>query len=140
MQFFVKDRDNSGAFGVWQDWTDAPHNIGGMEMKHLKDLMESADYQSGYAAQHLVVEGQGEQYSRIAVFAGADYVFCYDYMCQPFTLDLKEYEGDFAAYWVDPVSGGKSYFKKVKGGERLRVTPMKRREGHSDWVLALYRE
>ena len=62
MQFFRKDLEKEGAFGVWQDWREALHNIGGMQMGHLKHLMESVDYQNGCAAQNLVTEGDGEAY------------------------------------------------------------------------------
>ncbi|MDY3919032.1 MAG: glycoside hydrolase family 140 protein [Candidatus Limivivens sp.] len=139
MQFFKKERDQKGSFGVWQDWDTALHNIGGMQMKHLKELMESVDYQNGRPAQELITGGQGEKYDRISAFAGEDFVFCYDYNHHPFTVDLRGYEGSFDAYWADPVSGGKSYFAEVKGGEEVTFTPMERLEGHSDWVLALYR-
>ena len=61
MQFFRKDLEKEGAFGVWQDWREALHNIGGMQMGHLKHLMESVDYQNGCAAQNLVTEGCGEK-------------------------------------------------------------------------------
>lgn len=137
MQFYVKERDGKGAFGVWQDWKEALHNIGGMTMTHLKNLMESVDYQNGHPAQELVVEGQGEQYDRIAAFAGEQFVFCYDYTCHPFALDLSGYEGKFDAYWMDPVTGDESYFGTVSAEKKVTFAPMERKEGFSDWVLVL---
>lgn len=139
MQFYVKERDGRGSFGVWQDWQEAIHNIGGMQMRHLKDLMESVDYQNGRPAEELVAEGQGEKYDRISVFAGEDFVFCYDYNHHPFKLDLSSYEGSFDGYWVDPVTGGQSYFGTVLAGKMAAFAPMERKEGHSDWVLVLKR-
>lgn len=137
MQFYVKERDGEGSFGVWQNWQDALHNIGGMTMTHLKNLMESVDYQTGHPAQELVTEGQGEKYDRVAVFAGDGFVFCYDYNNHPFSLDLSEYQGYFDAYWMDPVTGGKSYFASITSGKNIRFVPVERKEGHSDWVLVL---
>lgn len=106
-------------------------------MTHLKNLMESVDYQCGHPAQELVTEGQGEKYDRIAVFAGADFVFCYDYNHHPFSLDLSGYQGCFDAYWMDPVTGGRSYFGTVSADKNVHFAPMERKEGYSDWVLVL---
>ena len=140
MQFFRKDLEKEGAFGVWQDWREALHNIGGMQMGHLKHLMESVDYQNGCAAQNLVTEGDGEAYERIAVFAGKDYIFCYDYTGHPFTLDLESYKGTFDTYWMDPVTGVFSYAGCTEGKQKHTFCPMKRLEGHSDWVLVLKKQ
>lgn len=137
MQFFDKERDKTGAFGVWQDWREALHNIGCMQMGHLKELMESVDYQNGRAAQELVAEGDGEKYERIAVFAGEDYILCYDYTGHPFTLDLRGRDGEYDAYWMDPVAGVYSYFGTAEGNGCRTFAPVGRLEGHSDWVLVL---
>lgn len=138
MQFYTKKPDHPGAFGAWQDWREALHNIGGMEMSNLKKLMERVDYQSGVCADELVAEGQGEKYEHISVFAGKDFIYCYDYLHHPFTLDLTGYEGAFDAFWMDPVSGQRSYFGVVNAGEKIAFVPMERLEGHSDWVLELH--
>jgi len=111
-----------------------------MQMGHLKHLMESVDYQNGCAAQNLVTEGDGEAYERIAVFAGKDYIFCYDYTGHPFTLDLESYEGTFDTYWMDPVTGVFSYAGCTEGKQKHTFCPMKRLEGHSDWVLVLKKQ
>ena len=140
MQFYVKERDGAGSFGVWQEWDEALHNSGGMEMKHLKDLMERVDYQNGRPAQDLIVDGQEEKYDYVAAFAGEDFVYCYDYMYHPFTVDLSGYTGTFEGYWTDPITGGRSYFGRVESGKTVSFVPMKRQEGHSDWVLELVRE
>lgn len=137
MQFFDRENDQTGAFGVWQDWRDALHNIGCMQMQHLKNLMESVDYQNGHSAQELVWEGDGDQYERIAVFAGEDYIFCYDYTGHSFSLDLSRRHDIFDAYWMDPVAGIRSYIGIVEGKKVQKFTPPKRLEGHSDWVLIL---
>lgn len=140
MQFFVKEEGKKGAFGVWQDWRDALHNIGAMTMTHLKNLMESVDYQNGNPAQELVVEGQGEKYDRVAVFAGENFVFCYDYQAHPFALDLSGYEEGFDAYWMDPITGGRSYIGSAAPEKKATFVPMERKEGFSDWVLVLLRK
>lgn len=140
MQFFNKERETKGAFGVWQDWREALHNVGAMQMAHLKYLMESVDYQNGFSAQHFLAGEEGKKYDRISAFAGEDFIFCYDYSGRPFALDLKDYTGRFDAYWMDPVTGVYSYFGTINGGEQTKYTPVKRLKGHSDWVLVLRRK
>ena len=136
MQFFDRERDKKGAFGVRQDWREALHNTGGACMCHLRTLMESVDFTNGRDRNELVTEGQGEQYGHISVFAGDDYVLAYDYDCHEFTLDLSGYGREFEAFWMDPVTGVSSYFGMVSPG-RCRFRPAGRQEGHSDWVLVL---
>lgn len=137
IQFQQMDINKEGAFGVWQDWREALHNIGCMQMGHLKKLMESVEYQNGRSAQELVVDGDGEAYERIAVFAGVDYIFCYDYSGHPFALSLETYDGEYDIYWMDPVTGIFSYAGIAKGKKEHQFVPVKRLEGHSDWVLVL---
>ena len=102
MQFY-QDKSKKGAFGVKDTWKEALHHPGSGQMKHMKDLMESVDYQSGKASDSLVIGGQGERYERKSVFAGKNYLFCYDYAGTPFTLDLSPYrELTMKAYWFEP--------------------------------------
>ena len=107
-------------------------------MKHLKDLMTSVDFTEGRPAEELLLSGQGKMYERISVFAGEDFIFCYDYLGKEFTLDLTGYAGKrLYAYWLDPVSGVYSYFGDMTGKEAVTVEPVTRFSGHNDWVLVL---
>lgn len=140
MQFY-HDTEKPGAYGVRETWKEAMHHEGAGQMKHLKDLMESVDYRNGAPREELLLSGQKEKYERISVFAGEDFIFCYDYMGSEFTLDLKPYKGKtLGAYWFDPVSGIYSYFLNVTGKDQITVQPFKRFEGHNDWVLVIYNE
>lgn len=138
MQFFVKERDKEGAFGVWQDWDEAMHNCGCMHMKHLKDLMEEIGFADGVSMQELTELREG--YDRISVFVSPAAICCYDYSGKPFPIKLPDQSGAgeiYDGYWMDPVSGLRSYFGRVTGGEVTEFHPPKRLEGHSDWVLIL---
>ena len=72
-------------------WQDAMHHPGCAQLKYLKDLMESVDFINGKADDSLLLFGQKERYHRISVFAGEDYILCYDYMGDEFLLDLRRF-------------------------------------------------
>ena len=76
---------------VYEKCGKSIHHAGSGQMGIMRRLMESVDYQNGHPAEELLLSGQKERYERIAVFAGADYVFAYDYLGGEFTLDLKSY-------------------------------------------------
>lgn len=140
MQFY-HDLNKPGSYGVKENWKEAMHHEGAGQMKHLKDLMESVDYIKGEPREDLLLSGQKEKYDRIAIFAGEEFIFCYDYNGREFTLDLRPYQGKkLGAYWYDPVSGIFSFFLDASGKEELAVLPPKRFEGHNDWVLVIYDE
>lgn len=135
MQFY-QDKSKKGAFGVKDTWKEALHHPGSGQMKHMKDLMESVDYQSGKARDSLVIGGQGERYERKAVFAGKDYLFCYDYAGTPFTLDLSPYRDlTMKAYWFDPESGIYSFIEELSGLDEYTAKPVQKAD--TDWVLVL---
>ena len=139
MQFFVKERDKEGAFGVWQDWTEALHNCGAMHMKHLRELMEEIRFEEGASAQELTEERAG--YERVSVFAAPGCICCYTYSGHPFWLELKEHPGTYEIYWMDPVSGVRSFAGSMTAGKaRKEFYPPERLEGHSDWALILKRQ
>ncbi|MEG2348983.1 MAG: DUF4038 domain-containing protein [Hungatella sp.] len=135
MQFY-HDLRVAGSYGVREVWQDAIHHEGSGHMKHLKDLMTRVDFIHGAPAECLLLSGQKEKYHRISVFAGADYILCYDYLGEEFTLDLKPYEGrKLEAYWMDPVSGIYSYCMDATGMDSITVKPIRRAGSDRDWVL-----
>lgn len=139
MQFFVKERDKKGAFGVRQDWQDAMHNPGGSQMRHLKQLMEKVNFQKGKAADYLVLYGQDERYCHISVFATEEDIIAYIYEPHTFTISLSNHKGELSAYWFDPENGTYSFIGLVNGGKIQSFRPPVRLEGQSDWVLILHK-
>ena len=137
MQFY-DNLNERGAYGVREVWQDAMHHPGCAQMEHLKKLMESVDFVNGKADDSLLLFGQKERYHRIAVFAGEDYVLCYDYMGDEFELDLRRYQDKaMDAYWMDPQSGTWSYITTLKGKEKWLASPVARKDKANDWVLVL---
>lgn len=136
MQFY-QDTSREGAFGAVYLWTDAIHQPGGAQMAHLKGLMESVDYTAGHSAQEYLAGEEGERYQRISVFAGESFLLAYNYSGRTFALDLKAYRGKMLnAYWMDPVTGLKTFIREIPGGEQESFTPPPREDGE-DIVLVL---
>ena len=127
-----------GAFGVRYPWQDALHHVGSEQMGILRELMESVDYQHGRPAQELLLSAQGEQYHRISVFAGSDYLFAYDYLGESFTISLAPFTGRrVTSSWFNPVSGRRSFLGDVTGLDHLTVKPAARFTPDNDWVLVI---
>lgn len=129
---------SGGAYGVRELWQDAMHHPGCAQLKYLKDLMESVDFINGKADDSLLLFGQKERYHRISVFAGEDYILCYDYMGDEFLLDLRRFQNmALDAWWMDPRNNSISYITTIKGQEKWLASPVARKEKANDWVLIL---
>jgi len=137
MQFY-ENLSERGAYGVREIWQDAVHHPGSSQMQHLKKLMESVDFIHGKPDDSLLKFGQKERYHRISVFAGEDFVLCYDYSGDEFMLDMSRYQGKaMDAYWMDPRDGSYSYITTLQGEEKHLFSPVARKEKANDWVLVL---
>lgn len=140
MQFYA-DKRREGSYGAKDTWREAMHHAGSSQMSHLKALMLSVDYQSGHAADEMVMEGQGEKYGRISVFAGSAFIYCYAYQGQAFSLNLHAYsEKTMEIYWFDPESGVYSYVTEISGREKYEAVPIEKHpygKENKDWVLVL---
>ncbi|MBQ7678664.1 MAG: DUF4038 domain-containing protein [Butyrivibrio sp.] len=127
-------------YGCRELWSDAIHHPGAGQLVHLKRLMERVDFVHGQPRDVLLAFGQKERYHRIAVFAGADYILCYDYMGDEFMLRLTEYaDTAMDCYWMDPRDGTMSYFATLRGEDKHLFSPVARKEHANDHVLVLLR-
>ncbi|MCM1192666.1 MAG: glycoside hydrolase family 140 protein [Butyrivibrio sp.] len=137
MQFY-NPKEGAGAYGVRESWQDALHLPGSSQMRYLKELMESVDFVNGRADDSLLLYGQKERYHRIAVFAGADYLLCYDYNGDEFMLDLSRYGNrPLNAYWMNPQDGTYSYIDTLQDVPKWKVRPVARSGDANDWVLVI---
>lgn len=137
MQFYMES-EGKGAYGVRESWQDAIHHPGAAQLQYLKGLMESVDFVNGKPNDKLLLYGQKERYHRIAVFAGEDYVLCYDYNGDQFLLDLSDYMGRrMDAYWMNPQDGTYSYIATLQGVRKWLASPVARKDKANDWVLVL---
>lgn len=112
-----------------------------MQLKYLKELMESVDFTTGSAHPDYILN-QKERHYRISVLAGENYVFAYTYKGDTITLNLERYKGKtLAACWMNPANGARSYIDTYTvSGEPLSFRPTRRRELSNDWVLILTTE
>lgn len=108
MQFFGANGETEGSYGAIDKWETALHHEGSGQMFYLKQLMESVNFTEGTPRDDLIVGGQREQYDRIAVFAGSNFIFAYSYTGKQFALDLSEYE-NMQIWWFSPSNGTYSY-------------------------------
>lgn len=137
MQFYT-EAEGKGAYGVRECWQDAMHHPGSSQLRYLKELMESVDFVNGKPKEEMLLFGQKERYHRIAVFAGEDYVLCYDYSGDEFLLSLKDYiQKRMDAYWMNPQDGTYSYITTLQGREKWLASPVARKDKANDWVLVL---
>ncbi|MBR6401442.1 MAG: hypothetical protein IKS17_09555 [Firmicutes bacterium] len=105
-------------------------------MKHLKTLMESVDFTTGRAKDELLLDGQKEKYDRIAVFAGDDFIFAYNYTGRSFKIDTSKFEN--ADVWhFSPVSGISSYVGRVRGNVYAYKKTTTPSEGCKDVVVII---
>ena len=126
------------SYGARELWSDAIHHPGAGQLSHLKALMESVDFTQGRPRDDMLLYGQRERYHRVAVFAGPDFIFCYDYMGDTFMLDLKGYsDRALDCYWMDPRSGDRSYLTTIRGEESHIFIPVARKGRANDHVLII---
>lgn len=53
------------------------------------------------------------------MFAGEDYILCYDYMGDEFLLDLRRFQNmALEPWWMDPRNNSLSYITTIKGQEK----------------------
>jgi hypothetical protein len=139
MQFF-REGEKKGAFGVKDTWETGLHHPGSSHMSHLCRLMSGVDFTRGHAAEDLLVGEQQEKYEYLSIFAGENFIFCYNYSGKPFTLKLSEYQDKIMeAYWLDPETGIKSFIGEITHTEYYKaVVPVKAHD--KDYVLAFYQK
>lgn len=136
MQFY-NTPEKPGSYGVKEVWMDAIHHEGSCQMSHLVNLMESVDFQNGMPAEDLLAFEQREKYGRVSIFAGENYILCYTYLGEEFSLKLDRYQGKtLAASWFDPASGVYSPIGEVKA-EEMVFKPVKKYSNGNDWVLRI---
>lgn len=134
MQFF--DKNIGGvSYGAKDSWKVAIHHDGAGQMGYLKNLMMSVDFTTGTMRDDLLLDGQNGQHDRIAVFAGSEFIFAYNYNANVCRLNLEDYVGK-DMYYFRPSTGIYSYMGKVKNKE-YTWEPIAVFDGEQDCVLVV---
>lgn len=135
---FHRSPDEVGAYGCTIPWYDAIHSPGTDQMTAMANLMNSVPFWTGKAAQELLADEPGEKYERISVFAGEGFVICYDYTGRDIYLKAELLDKDLnKAYWINPVTGVKSYIGTIDMVEDLKFVKPSGVHDHTDWLLFL---
>lgn len=121
MQFFP-EKSAVASYGAKDYWYEAIHHEGSGQMGHLKNLMESVDFTQGKSRDDLLISGQREKYERIAIFAGENFLFAYNYLGKSFTINLSEYK-NADLWYFSPSSGIYSYIGKTDGLNYTFIPP-----------------
>ncbi|TCK24837.1 glycoside hydrolase family 140 protein [Pseudonocardia endophytica] len=114
------------------DWRQAIQAPGGVQMGHLRALMESRPYTTGRAAPQ-VVSDAGSGADRIQATRATDgsYLMAYVPNGREFEVDLGALPGPARTWWFDPRTGEVTE-ARTTGGGRQAVTPP---DGGEDWVF-----
>ena len=130
-----------GSYNCWESWKEAIHHPGGDSMVHLLRLMQEVDFSHGREASALLECEQGERYGRIALFGNEEYLLGYLYRARQATLREGCLEGTVEVYWMNPLTGVRSYAGETDFRERRSfLSPAKEYMPNQDWVLILRRK
>ena len=136
MQFFTGSE--KGNYGVFETWKEALHNPGSMQMAHVRRLMEEIAWYSGNPAQERLPDSTGEKYACNLALETPQALCVYSFSGQPLRVRTAGF-GPARGWWMDPVSGEKSYFGPVPEAETVLFTPPDRHSDQNDWILLLSR-
>lgn len=110
-------------------------------MAHLARLMQEVEFSRGHEASALLDCEQGERYGRIALFGNEEYLLGYLYRARRITLREGCLEGTVEVYWMNPLTGVRSYAGETDFRERRSfLSPAKEYMPNQDWVLILRRK
>jgi hypothetical protein len=130
-----ESRPSSGAKGFIMDRLEAD---GAGQMQHLKNLMLSRPYFDRIDDQSVVAGDEGEQYDRVLVTRGQDYLFAYTYTGRSFRMNLGAIAGrTLNTSWFNPRTGD-----TIPAGTRPNTgvatfDPPGEPAAGNDWVLIL---
>jgi Protein of unknown function (DUF4038)/Putative collagen-binding domain of a collagenase len=136
MQMLVPGRFQP-AFSANRRWDEALNAPGARQMRYLKDLLLSLSLDGRVPDAELVVDN-GEQYDRIPVLRGPDYVLAYTYTGREFTLRLGAIVGErIKSSWYSPRDGEVIPGESLRNTGEVRFDPPGDAAPGNDWVLVL---
>ena len=134
IQFYGTGR--GPVYGAKETWDIAMHDVGAAQMKILKDVMDELNFAHGVPMQEYIENPEPEVQEESLVAFGTEEKFaCYNYGSVDITL--KKLTGDYDCYWIDPVSGVKSYHDTVNVKENPTFTVPNKKSTWNDWILLL---
>lgn len=132
-QFFGAKFSPPGC-AVAETWDIAIHHPGASQMKIMKEIMVDIGWYS--CAPLDVIIDKGLKYGYIPAFGNEKYILAYDYTGRFFTVAAENFKRA-DAYWIDPVSGVRSYFGCFDLSEGMNFFPPRKATGQNDWLLLM---
>lgn len=142
MQFYCAS-EKPGAYGAKTDWKEAIQAPGGNQMKYLKDLMLSTNYQEGASARHLLADSEisYEKHERISVFANSEHALFYNYTGRMFSINQDTFPWKTAkATFFNPEDGSSTSLGVIDLTRQQQFEMPKSERSVEDWVLILTKE
>ena len=144
-QFYDKQR-GYGIFNPVISWQNALFDDGAIQLKYLKNLMESRPQFHRVQANNLIIKGEGSGNDRCIATMGRGYAFIYLPTGYPITVALNKI-GFFniTAWWFNPRNGNVQSIGKYNSHDTISFSPpciskeltwLKTGRG-CDWVLVL---
>ena len=122
------------AYFCKKPWTEALHDPGFHQMKHLKQLMLVMPYFERVPDQSIVINN-GTQYDRLAATRGNGYLLVYNYTSRDMTIDLRKISGERKRVWWMDAATGKVTSLGEYASKVVTFRPHKSRDGIEDGVL-----
>ena len=129
------ERPASGAKGYYTERLEAE---GAKSMVHLKSLMLSRPFFERVNDQSLVRTNQGEQYERVIVTRGKEFLMAYTYSGRNFNVTLNKISGArVKAWWYNPRDGKAISIGEFRNRGERQFNPPGEPENGNDWVLVI---
>lgn len=134
IQFYGTGSDP--VYGVKETWNVGIHDLGSAHMTILIDLLYEVDFTQCQTMKQILHSPSTNNPDDVNIAFGNDtYILIYIFNGTAFDITLQ---GCFNAYWIDPMSGIKSYFSKINANENIvHLIPPDKKTDSSDWLLLL---
>ncbi len=135
---FRSPKDENPAYDAEEYWTEGINLPGAKQMKYLREIITSADFEKG-AHNEALAENRGyEKYQRVTAFSGKDFAYVYNFTGRPFALNPSALEFEpQTAEWFDPADGTRT---PANVTITEKITPPKNSAGETDMVLVLRKD
>ncbi len=133
IQFY--NYETKGIYGVRESWYEALSSPGSVQLRYLKELIESFDYINGISNNSLIMNNKIDHHKSLA-FAGDDYILIYSYKGDKLKIDLSKYKKlKLDLFIMNPENNSLVYYDTIYNKDIYEFRPTKRRELSNDWVL-----
>lgn len=136
-QFYMPD--GRSKFRPLHSWQEGLEFAGALQMKHVRDLMQSRPMQNRIPDQSLLASDAYDRGDRITATRAEDgsYAMVYTAGGKGFAINLERLSGEtIRAHWFDPRTGEVAFVAEFARSNERAFTPPSGGD-ESDWVLVL---